>query len=98
MSELLRIVSELRRPRLLIRAARFGLLDYNRNRDLKRLLHGQAVPHPENALEALLSAEADLEQTRLRGALDYSLTRHIDILIAVIAEERLLARPALSAI
>jgi len=32
------ILANLRRPRLLIRAARFGLEDYRRDRDLSRLL------------------------------------------------------------
>ncbi len=32
------VLANLRRPRLLIRAARFGLQDYRRDRDLRRLL------------------------------------------------------------
>ncbi len=31
------LLAELRRPRLLIRAARYGMQDYRRERDLKRL-------------------------------------------------------------
>ena len=37
MTDLISLVHALRRPSLLIRAARFGLADYNRNRALKRL-------------------------------------------------------------
>ncbi len=33
----LAVLSRLRRPKLLIRAARFGLADYNRERDLRRV-------------------------------------------------------------
>ena len=43
------ILANLRRPRLLIRAARFGLEDYRRDRDLSRLarrFHGNPVGYP----------------------------------------------------
>ena len=38
MSDFRQMLAEIRRPRLLIRAARFGMTEYNRDRDLKRLL------------------------------------------------------------
>ena len=37
------ILADLRRPRILMRAARHGLADYRRDRDLKRLIDGGAA-------------------------------------------------------
>lgn len=94
MTDLLSLVTELRRPRLLIRAARAGVAGYNRNRDLKRVIRHSAVPAPERALSELLATEAELEQTRQDGNAGYSFTRHIEVLIAMIGEAQLLPRPA----
>ena len=84
------ILANLRRPRLLIRAARHGLADYRRDRDLTRLIWTTKTPTPRRALDALLASEAALEETRRSGEATYSVTRHVDILIALIAEARLL--------
>lgn len=88
------LVTGLRRPALLIRAARAGLLEYNRSRDLKRLMRLPHPPAPEHALGALLAEEAALEETRKAGDARYSVARHIEVLIAMMAEVRLLPRPA----
>ncbi len=88
------LVTGLRRPALLIRAARAGLVEYNRNRDLKRLMRLPHPPAPERALDALLAEEALLEETRKAGGGRYSVARHIEVLIAMMAEVRLLPRPA----
>lgn len=93
MTDLLTLVSDLRRPRILIRAARAGVTGYNRNRDLKRLMRVGAPPAPERALTALIAEEAELEETRKAGAASYSFTRHIELLIAMIGEAQLLPRP-----
>ncbi|SOB97986.1 hypothetical protein SAMN05877809_10276 [Rhodobacter sp. JA431] len=91
MSELLEQMARLRRPKLLIRAAWFGQSDYNRRRDMKRLLAQAELPPPASALRALLELEATLEEARLNGTAAYSFLRHIEVLIAVMAEARLLA-------
>lgn len=88
------LVASLRRPALLIRAARAGLVEYNRNRDLKRLMRLPHPPAPERALDALLNEEAMLEETRKAGDGRYSVARHIEVLIAMMAEVRLLPRPS----
>lgn len=88
-SEALSLVARLRRPRLLIRAARHGVHEYDRNRDLKRLLRAQAVPAPERAVTALLAEEGEIEEKRVSGNRSYSLARHIEVLIAMMAEARL---------
>ncbi|WP_284163225.1 DUF6477 family protein [Frigidibacter sp. SD6-1] len=93
MTDLFRLVSDLRRPALLVRAARAGLMDYNRRRDLKRVMRTADVPQPEAAVSALLQEEERLEEIRRKGDATYSFARHIDVLIAMIAEARLLPRP-----
>ena len=80
----------IRRPRLLVRAARFGIEEYNRNRDLRRILRGEALPGPSDALPRLIDMEAAQEDTRKRGDASYSIARHLEILIALMAESRLL--------
>lgn len=84
------LLNSLRRPSLLIRAARFGLTDYCRERDLRRLTRGTALPSPDRAMGFLMSEEQALEQTRRTGDATYSVTRHIDVLIALMGEARLL--------
>lgn len=97
MTDLIELVSALRRPRLLIRAARFGQRDYNRRRDLKRLIAGSELPGPEAALLVLISEEERLEEARREGAAAYSLMRHIEVLIALMAEVRMVPRPRVAA-
>ena len=85
-------VQQLQRPKMLIHAARMGLTDYRRDRDLRRLGH-ISLP-PELAILHLLTAEELAEDKRRRGDLGYSPLQHIDLLIAVLAEMRLLPRIA----
>ncbi len=94
MSDSLTKLDGLRRPRLLIRAARFGLVDYDRDRDLKRLMNTSSAPSPTTAVNALLVEEEELESTRRMGGGEYSVMRHVEILIAIMGEARLLPRPA----
>ena len=84
------LLSDLRRPQMLIRAARLGLAEYRRERDLKRLIEGQ--PAPDRSVPRLLSEEEHLEATRQRGDAGYSVGRHIEVLIALMAEVSLLPR------
>ena len=88
----LSVLSRLRRPKLLIRAARFGLADYNRERDLRRLMHAPAAPAPTKAVPRLIEEEARLEDIRKSGGAAYSPARHVEVLIALMAEARLLPR------
>lgn len=92
MTDLLGVLKSIRRPRLLIRAARFGLRDYNRDRDLRRLVKSEDLPGPAGAMSTLLEEEARLERTRREGDAAYSPARHVELLVAVIAEARLLPR------
>jgi hypothetical protein len=91
MTDFSTLLANLRRPRLLIRAASCGLVDYRRDRDLKRLL--RTNPSPEVAVPHLLEEEARLEAIRRAGEVGYCVARHIEVLIALMAEVRLLPRP-----
>ena len=84
MSDLARILSSLRRPRMLIRAARSGQTDYRRDRDLRRFVSFPASP--EAAVAKLLEVENKMEQVRQSGDATYSISRHIEVMIALIAE------------
>lgn len=90
MSDFCTPISRLRRPGLLMRAVRFGLSDYPRGRLLKRLTPGDILP--ERTVPRLLEAEARLEETRRNGDAAYSVSDHIEVLVALIAESRLLRR------
>ena len=90
MTDFRTILSNLRRPRLLIRAARFGLEDYRRDRDLRRLL--SIATSPERSVPQLFAEEERLEQIRQTGNLSYPVTRHIEVLVALMAEVQLLPR------
>ncbi|MDP3196314.1 DUF6477 family protein [Tabrizicola sp.] len=84
------LLATLRRPRLLMRAARFGLGEYRRERDLRRYVASAASP--EDTVTSLISVEAKLEATRVAGEASYSVARHIEVLIALLAEAQLLRR------
>ncbi len=88
------ILSRIRRPRLLVRAARFGLEEYNRSRDLRRLMQCSEAPTPERAFSRLIDEEARIEENRRKGDATYSISTHVDVLIALMAEANLLRRPA----
>jgi hypothetical protein len=89
MTELADLVAAMRRPRLLIRAARHGLDAYDRGRHLGRLTRRGDVPTPGAALAVLIEAEGRMEHARRDGAAGYSLSRHVELLIALLAEARL---------
>ncbi len=93
MSEIFSALGALRRPRLLNRAARHGLADYSRDRTLMRLIEGERTIAPEAAVKKLMQAEAQVEMNRQKGDGTYSVARHIELLIALMAEARMLVRP-----
>ena len=96
MTDFRALLSDLRRPQMLIRAARYGLCDYRRDRDLRRLLQGQ-TPSPSQTVPRLLNEEQQIEATRTAGDAAYSIARHIEVLIAMMAEVRLLPRTGIQA-
>ncbi len=81
-------VRQLKRPGLLVRAARFGLDDYRRTRELARLLPGQGMTTHGPVLMALLDAEREVNDLRIAKNAAYTLITHIDLLTAIMAEPR----------
>ena len=92
MQDILTMLQKLHRPRLMMRAARIGAEDYRRNAHLPRLLGYGALPQHGAALMKLMQIEAELEDQRTEGNAGYSLMRHIDVLIALVGEARVLRR------
>ncbi len=92
MTDFTKALAALRRPQLLVRAALHGLAEYDRNRDLKRLIPAQRLPTPTEAMQRLLDSEAQLESDRRDGMATYSVARHVDIMIALLCEMRLINR------
>jgi len=90
MSDLLHVFNKLRRPRILIRAARIGAQDYRRDRDIKRLLHINRVPAPGAGMTYLLAIEQELETIRIAGFATYSISKHVEILAALVIEVQFL--------
>lgn len=75
----------IRRPRLLTRAARAGAALYKRERDLARLLP-KVFGKGSGVLAAIRAAEALCEHERRAGAASYSVSRHVSLLAALVAE------------
>lgn len=95
MNDPVKFLAALRRPSLLIRAAKYGLSDYRRERDLRRLTQSSSLPSPVRALGLLISEEGRMEETRRTGDATYSAARHIELLIALMAEARLMPQSAM---
>lgn len=90
MTDILLRLDRLRRPRLLIRAARLGAEEYRRDLHLPRLLGRGALPRSLVALERLMELEASQDAARLNDEAGYSIMRHVETMIAVIGEARIL--------
>ncbi len=90
MQDILSMLNTLHRPRILIRAARAGATEYNRNRHLQRLLGYGALPRTAPALMRLIELERGLNEQRQDDDAGYSLPRHLDVLIAITGEAQLL--------
>ncbi|WP_166415615.1 DUF6477 family protein [Cochlodiniinecator piscidefendens] len=90
MTDLMSLLETLRRPSLLIRAARHGLDHYCRDRDLLRIMKSGAMPSPGQAVATLMSEERGYEEKRKTGDASYSVARHVEVLIALMAEARVM--------
>lgn len=93
MTDFATVLQDLRRPKILIRAARAGLADYRPERDLKRLVRDARGSAPRDPLAPLLAEERRLETTRTTGAGAYNIHRHVAVLTALLAEARRVAEP-----
>lgn len=89
MLDMLSALNTLRRPCLLIRAARFGLAEYRRSTHLPRVLGIGPLPRSGEALMLLMDLELDIEAQRNKRTAEYSAARHVDVLIAMMGEARI---------
>ncbi|MCZ7675743.1 MAG: DUF6477 family protein [Roseovarius sp.] len=94
MTDPMSMLNQLRRPPLLIEAARLGLTEYRREAALRRHLGTPRPPAGTAALEALIEIEAELDHERRQGCAGYSPARHVDLLIAMMGEARLMRAAA----
>jgi hypothetical protein len=94
MTDLACRLAALRRPRLLIRTARFGLQDYRRTPALRRLVATAGAHSPAQIVALLLLREAEQEARRQAADAAYSVARHVELLIALMAEARMLSADA----
>ena len=92
----------LRRPSLLIRAARFGLADYNRGRVLNKIFGGRVPAAGAATLDELIDHELRHDEIRRAGDASYSIAGSADlvmaqlmveVLVALMAEARMLVQP-----
>ncbi len=90
MQDILSMLKALRRPSLLMRAARIGAEDYSRASHLPRILGYGVLPKHGSALMRLMEVEATLNDQRIDGDKSYNLVKHIDVLIALVGEARIL--------
>ncbi|MDO5646492.1 DUF6477 family protein [Paracoccus sp. (in: a-proteobacteria)] len=82
----------LRRPAVLIRAAKAGQSGWRRLRDLPRLLRMGDCPAPGQALARLRAAESLMNDARLERRADYDMQQHVLLMIAILAEMRAVAQ------
>ena len=90
MQDILTMLSQIHRPRLLMRAARIGAQEYRRDGHLPRLLGYGMLPRHADALMRLMDIEAERERQRKASDTCYSLVGHVDVLIAILGEARAL--------
>lgn len=94
MSDILSRLERLHRPQLLVEAARSGLRHYVREthlgRALGRALRTSAIA-PAPTLAELLDIEDELDRQRRAREAAYSYLRHVEVLIALMAEARVLS-------
>lgn len=90
MQDIFSRLNALHRPRLMMRAARIGAQEYHRTAHLPRLLGYGALPRHGAALMRLMDIESGLEDQRTSSDAGYSLIRHVDVLIAMVGEARVL--------
>lgn len=84
------VAQPLKRPAALVRAAVAGQTMWKRDRDLRRALRSDSVPAAGHALTRLRAEEDRLNTARQEGAADYDLHQHVLLMIAILAESRVM--------
>lgn len=88
-------IANLKRPRILLRAALNGRNNYRRERHLATMLAGRKNWSDEQVFRAIVSDEQYLDDQRRSGDANYSVSRHVKIMIALLCEAHRIARPCL---
>ena len=86
MQDIHSVLSNLQRPDILVRAARFGIDDYVRSQHLPRILGNDSVPRPGPAIMKMLEIEHEFNSARIEKRATYSVARHVEVLVAIMAE------------
>ena len=89
MQDIMTQISQLKRPDLLVRAARFGIDEYSRTRHLPRFINVDPMPSPGQALVGLFDYERSVNADRLARRGGYDAGHHIQVLVAIMAESQL---------
>jgi hypothetical protein len=90
MQDIFTQIKSLKRPALLVRAARFGVDEYRREKHLPRILRCESIPKTAEAILRLLDTEREIQNTKSASANSYDVAKHIEVLIAIMGEARLL--------
>lgn len=90
MRDIITILQDLRRPRLLIQAARIGSEQYQRSVHLPRILGFGSKAKGTAALLKLIEIEETLNEQRLNSDAAYSAATHVEVLCAMMGEARIL--------
>ena len=90
MEDVLTQISRLKRPTLLVRTARHGIEDYNRLIHLRRLLKTETLPGPGKAIIKLMELESVVDEQRTSKRAEYSVARHVELIVALMCEARIL--------
>ncbi|MBN9886505.1 DUF6477 family protein [Salipiger abyssi] len=88
MQDILSLMQTLRRPRLLVRAARIGADEYRREPHLGRILGVAPPARHAPAILKLMEIEAVLDERRRASDGGYSAARHVEVLAAMMGEAR----------
>ena len=90
MSDLLKTVATLKRPKTLVTAAQYAKPGYARATHLPRLLETLSLPGGEACLRRLIALEAEIDDARRARNANYSAARHIEVLAALLIEAEIL--------
>ena len=82
-------INALKRPALLVRAARHGAETYNRQAHLNKYIDLDPLPGPSVVLMQLFDIEKEINHARIHKNGTYTPSKHIDVLVAIMAEAQL---------
>ena len=90
MQDILTRLRGIHRPAILVQAGTIGARNYRRGPALRRILGKAPPPRSAVVLVQLIDIEADLNARRKKTDAGYNLVRHIEVMIALIAEAAIL--------